>query len=576
MAELVKLQRQAEGGESITLYPITPPQAVIDPTSGISTREELDNIKSEYLTKLEAEDTYQPIGDYKIQKVLTQSEYDQLEIKDEDTIYIITDNDTGVVNKVVYEAQTLPIDAMSGDTVIDGGDSDDNITDTLNGGVSTGLDVTLDITTKQDVLVSGTNIKTINSQSILGYGNIEISQDLSSYITTEQADSKYQEKGEYATSNELNKVVDSIDTLNEVIVDKQDTLTPGNNITIVDNTISANVPTTTSELTNDSGYITSDDIPNATYITKQITGKSINDQGVIVDTSADEYGRVYSVTNMFHAPGEFILYVQIQQNELHGGYITIHSYDKDEAHISSFTWTPDDIYDSKTFIPSNDEYYFRISTFDCVSVKLIPSDSVTQEELQTTVDGINQSLTEYAKTTDIPTNVSQLANDSNYQTSNQVTTSINNRLPRIEDYNGNMVVLPSADFFSSVDLVDGDVYIQYNDAGYIQASIKNFASSEYAKTGYPIQSTSDTTISMNPNVYYKISGTPTAITLTFNSKSTTNMEEYLIEFTTSSSGCTLAVPSSVKWMNGEAPSLEVSSTYQISIVNNLAVYGKFN
>ena len=49
-----------------------------------------------------------------------------------------------------------------------------------------------DINTKQDTLVSGTNIKTVNGTSLLGSGNIEISTDvdLSSYATKEELNAK--------------------------------------------------------------------------------------------------------------------------------------------------------------------------------------------------------------------------------------------------------------------------------------------------------------------------------------------------------------------------------------------------
>lgn len=57
--------------------------------------------------------------------------------------------------------------------------------------------------TKQDTLVSGENIKTINGESILGEGNIEISggtTDLSDYYTKTECDGKFQLKGNYLTS----------------------------------------------------------------------------------------------------------------------------------------------------------------------------------------------------------------------------------------------------------------------------------------------------------------------------------------------------------------------------------------
>ena len=58
---------------------------------------------------------------------------------------------------------------------------------------------------KEDALVSGVTIKTINGNSLLGSGNITIQAeggdiDLSGYITTIEADNKYQPKGAYLTS----------------------------------------------------------------------------------------------------------------------------------------------------------------------------------------------------------------------------------------------------------------------------------------------------------------------------------------------------------------------------------------
>ena len=96
--------------------------------------------------------------------------------------------------------------------------------------------------------------------------------------------------------------------------------------------------------------------------------------------------------------------------------------------------------------------------------------------------------------------------------------------------------------------------------------------------GYPIKNTSSTTIRLTPNVYTVHSGTPNSLTLMFGADeydNTNNMKEYFIEFTTSSSGCSLAVPTTVKWLNGEVPVLEASTSYQLSIVNNLAVIAKF-
>ena len=70
---------------------------------------------------------------------LTQAQYDALVVKDPNTFYVITDAEGGDLSN--YYTKTEVDSALSG---------------------------------KQDTLVSGTNIKTINNESILGSGNIDI------------------------------------------------------------------------------------------------------------------------------------------------------------------------------------------------------------------------------------------------------------------------------------------------------------------------------------------------------------------------------------------------------------------
>lgn len=70
---------------------------------------------------------------------LTQSEYDGLAVKEQNTFYIITDAESGNLSNYYTKGET----------------------DTLLG-------------EKQPTLVSGTNIKTINNESLLGEGNIDI------------------------------------------------------------------------------------------------------------------------------------------------------------------------------------------------------------------------------------------------------------------------------------------------------------------------------------------------------------------------------------------------------------------
>ena len=74
---------------------------------------------------------------------LTQAQYDALSVKDQNTFYIITDATAGDLSNYYTKTET------------------DNA-------------ITAATSTKQDTLVSGTNIKTINGETLIGEGNITI------------------------------------------------------------------------------------------------------------------------------------------------------------------------------------------------------------------------------------------------------------------------------------------------------------------------------------------------------------------------------------------------------------------
>ena len=96
--------------------------------------------------------------------------------------------------------------------------------------------------------------------------------------------------------------------------------------------------------------------------------------------------------------------------------------------------------------------------------------------------------------------------------------------------------------------------------------------------GYrPLQTSTSTSMTLTPNVYHRNTRTSlSSLTITLGSISdNTILNEYFVEFTTRSSGTTVNLPSNIKWANGEAPTFEASTTYQISIINNLGVVAKF-
>lgn len=120
------------------------------------------------------------------------------------------------------------------------------------------LDKTVHDDTKQDKLISGTNIKTINHTTLLGSGNITIQGgggSGGSYINDFYGDSSTNELViDYDTG------VSQADIVTSWSSPLTDTKVPSEKL--VKNTIdSLSIPSKVSDLTNDSGYITSSSLP---------------------------------------------------------------------------------------------------------------------------------------------------------------------------------------------------------------------------------------------------------------------------------------------------------------------------
>lgn len=96
-------------------------------------------------------------------------------------------------------------------------------------------------------------------------------------------------------------------------------------------------------------------------------------------------------------------------------------------------------------------------------------------------------------------------------------------------------------------------------------------------THRPLQTSTSTSMTLTPNVYHRNTSTSLAsLTITLGTVTdNTILNEYFVEFTTRSAGTTVNLPSGIKWFNGETPTFEASTTYQISIINNLGVVAKF-
>lgn len=79
---------------------------------------------------------------------------------------------------------------------------------------------------------------------------------------------------------------------------------------------------------------------------------------------------------------------------------------------------------------------------------------------------------------------------------------------------------------------------------------------------------------INPNTFYKF-GEVSSLTITLAAEESGIENEYKFEFVSGTTATTLSLPETVKWSGGNAPTIEASKTYQVSIVNNLAVFAAF-
>lgn len=78
------------------------------------------------------------------------------------------------------------------------------------------------------------------------------------------------------------------------------------------------------------------------------------------------------------------------------------------------------------------------------------------------------------------------------------------------------------------------------------------------------------TQSISPNKFYKFESV-TTLTITFSPETPNVLNEYMFQFTSGETATVLNMPDSVRWIGDHT--IEPNKTYQVSIVNNLAVIG---
>ena len=156
----------------------------------------------------------------------------------------------------------------------------------------------------------------------------------------------------------------------------------------------------------------------------------------------------------------------------------------------------------------------------------------------------HQDISGLATKKELPTKLSQLANDSKYITATDIANKANkNEIPKnISQLN--------------------------NDEGYLTTLPTNITSK-----GFPIVTTI-TNKALEANTFYNL-GEQSNITVVKLKESTTPnySAEYILQFASGSTPTVLSLPDAIKWQ--QPLIIKANCIYQISIVNNLATYGEW-
>ena len=83
--------------------------------------------------------------------------------------------------------------------------------------------------------------------------------------------------------------------------------------------------------------------------------------------------------------------------------------------------------------------------------------------------------------------------------------------------------------------------------------------------------TSSSPIPIKPNCLNQWATPVGALYVSLAQRTSGVVNEYMLEFTVTSDSFMLRLPANVRWMDGEAPDWESGYTYQVSILNDMAI-----
>lgn len=380
------------------------------------------------------------------------------------------------------------------------------------------------------------------------------------------------------------------------------------------------IPTKTSQLTNDSGYLTEhQSLDN--YYTKEQTDSSINTALDAVAAVPQTYD-IGWLLNLFSTSTDGTVTLTAEQfNEIKAAA---------EAHkifvgygqvlSSSTSYNGDDTYIELTQSSAN-----YVSTLIISSLNGTYNVSVTSDQIITLDD-----LSGYAKSSDVPTKTSQLTNDSGFAKASDVPTKTSQltndsnfltEIPIASDtkiggikvstnsgYSINNTGLFELNSATSTSkgivsigtgltvnsgkvtlntatssnlggvIVPNNGTISVDTSGNISVSDKVALKTDLdsKQDAITYSSSSNSNVTLTANSLIDLGTRSSAITVLLPSTAGHDHKEYWFRFTADSTTApSLSLPSSVLWQDGKTPTIKPGETYEFCITDNLVTYSMF-
>ena len=378
------------------------------------------------------------------------------------------------------------------------------------------------------------------------------------------------------------------------------------------------IPTKTSQLTNDSGYLTEhQSLDN--YYTKEQTDSSIT--AAMDAIAAPQTYDIVWLLNLFSTTENTVTLTAEQFNEIKAAADAHKIFVAYGQVFSSIAYSYGSVSNIILTLSSNNSVsIYSISSLNgtynasLTSKQIITQDDLTGYAKASDVPTKTSQLTNdsgFAKASDVPTKTSQLTNDSNFLTEIPIASSAkvggikvstnsgysisNTGLFELNSatstskgivsigtgltVNSGKVTLNTATSSNLGGVIvpnNGTISVDTNGNISVSDKVALKTDLDSKQDAITYSSSSNSSVTLTANSLIDLGTRSSAITVLLPSTASSDHKEYWFRFTADSTTApSLSLPSSVLWQDGKTPTIKPGETYEFCITDNLVTYSMF-